>query len=369
MRLYSQLQQGQLRAMHDKAKRARLQESQRWIQTAWKKHSHRFADGDAITPQNIAPKLVSVETREHHDLFRLGRFTWSLPYTRGYGRRLRFLVMDESHGTLIGLLGLQSAPISFLPRDQHIDYPSRERKEELVNQTMDIFTLGAIPPYNRLLGGKLMVYAAASSEIYQAYQQRYVDTVSIIKKRTIAPHLVLLTTTSAYGRSSIFNRVKYPGDGTEPNRTLAFQMGCIEKDGYRKDKQNGYTKGYGNVHLDEIYPRIKEYLTQTGSDAVVGFGQGPKPVWQNINRALMKLGIQQEGLKHGIPREAWCIPLAKNVWEYLNGQETEPDYFQEPFHQMADWWKQRWLLPRSERIHDWQELRKESVLESITTSR
>lgn len=83
----------------------------------------------------------------------------------------------------------------------------------------------------------------------------------------------------------------------------------------------------------------------------------------------MKLGIQQEGLKHGIPREAWCIPLVKNVWEYLNGQETEPDYFQEPFHQMADWWKQRWLLPRSERIHDWQELRKESVLESITTSR
>ena len=364
-----QLRRGELRAMHDKAKQARLQESQAWIQRAWAKYSHRFAEGRTITPENVRPRLVQVESKEQQDLFRLGRFTWSLPYTRGYGRRLRFLVMDDHHETLMGLLGLQSAPISFLPRDRHVRYPTKERKEELVNQTMDIFTLGAIPPYDRLLGGKLMVYAAGSREVREAYQEQYGGAVTLMKERVIPAHLVLLTTTSAYGRSSIFNRVKYPGSAEE--RTVAHQLGCIDRKDYTKNKQNGYTKGYGNVHLDGIYPRIKEYLDQMGYETTKGYGQGPKPVWQNIHRALLKLKIDGKGLKHGIPREAWCIPLARNVWEYLNGEAEEPDYYQDTFQEMADWWKERWLLPRSERPgawQDWQNWRKEFVLESITTA-
>ena len=364
-----QLQRGELRAMHDKAKQARLLESQAWIQRAWAKYSSRFAEGNTITPENVKPRLVRVESKEQRDLFRLGRFTWSLPYTRGYGRRLRFLVMDDHHETLIGLLGLQSAPISFLPRDQHVRYPTKERKEELVNQTMDIFTLGAIPPYDRLLGGKLMVYAAGSREVREAYQEQYGGAVTIMRERIIPSRLVLLTTTSAYGRSSIFNRVKYPS--RVEDRTIAHQLGCIDREGYTKNKRNGYTKGYGNVHLDGIYPRIKEYLDQMGYETTKGYGQGPKPVWQNIHRALLKLKIDGKGLKHGIPREAWCIPLAKNVWEYLNGESEEPDYYQDTFQEMADWWKERWLLPRSERPgawQDWQNWRKEFVLESITTA-
>ncbi len=365
------LENGELRAMHDQAKLVRLRESQDWIQRSWLKYSDWFVDGETIIAENITPALVQVKSARERDLFRLGRFTWSLPYTRGYGRRLRFLVVDSHHGALMGLLGLQSAPISFHPRDQHIRYPSKERKEELVNQTMDIFTLGAIPPYNRLLGGKLMVYAAGSKEVREAYRERYSGVATEMKQRVIPADLVLLTTTSAYGRSSIFNRVKYPGNDAAAGRTLAFQMGCIDmnqKD-YPKDKQNGYTKGYGNVHLDKIYPRIKEYLDQHGYQVAQGYGQGPKPVWQNMTRALKNLGINPEGLKHGIPREAWCIPLAKNAWEYMNGESPKPDYYQDTFLEMTDWWKERWLLPRSERVRDWQEWRKDRVLESITTSR
>ena len=59
----------------------------------------------------------------------------------------------------MGILGLQSPPLDFSARDQQVKYPAG-RKIEMVNQTMDIFTLGAIPPYNRLLGGKLVIYAA-----------------------------------------------------------------------------------------------------------------------------------------------------------------------------------------------------------------
>lgn len=345
----------QMRAMHDEARLYRLQESQEWIRKAWLKRIHRFANGSSISPQSITPKLVKVETTEHRDLFRLARFTWSLPYSRGYGRRLRFLVIDEHHGTLMGVLGLQSAPISFLPRDQYVTYPTREHKETLVNQTMDIFTLGAIPPYNRLLAGKLMVYAAGSREIYKAYRDKYTDVTTLLKDRIIPSNLVMLTTTSAYGRSSIYNRVTYPDSSDGSRRAIAAEL--------------GYTKGYGNFHLDALYPDIKDFLIKQGIPANVGFGRGPKPVWQNITRTLTMLGIDGKGLKHGIRRQAWCVPLARNAWEYLNGQAEEPDYYDTAFEQLADWWKERWLLPRSQRISDWRDWRKESVIESITTGR
>lgn len=345
----------QMRSMHELARQARLWESQEWIQKAWMKHSHRFADGSAISPQYITPKLVQVETAEERDLFRLARFTWSLPYSRGYGRRLRFIVIDEHHGTLMGVLGLQSAPISFSPRDRRVIYPTKERKEVLVNQTMDIFTLGAIPPYSQLLASKMLVYAASSREIRQAYRAKYADATTLMKDRVIPPHLVMLTTTSAYGRSSIYNRVTYPDSSDAARRAIATEL--------------GYTEGYGNFHFDAIYPDIKDFLIKQGIPANIGFGRGPKPVWQNITRTLTMLGIDGKGLKHGIRRQAWCIPLAKNAWDYLNGEADEPDYYETTFEQLANWWQERWLLPRAQRISDWRDWRKESVLESITVSR
>ena len=38
-------------------------------------------------PDAISPRLIQVVNTEQSDLFRLARYTWSLPYSRGYGRR------------------------------------------------------------------------------------------------------------------------------------------------------------------------------------------------------------------------------------------------------------------------------------------
>ena len=345
-------ERGEFREMHFEARNAHLREAHAWIQNAWRKRSQWFANGDEIAPENIAPKLIPVETTEQQDLFRLARYTWSLPYSRGYGRRLRFLIVDEGHETLMGVLGLQSAPINFPPRDREVSYPEN-RKVELVNQTMDAFTLGAVPPYNRLLGGKLVVCAAGSKEIVDAYQERYSGTTTWIDGNTIPAHLVMVTTTSAFGRSSIYNRVTYRDPDTGDTRKVAVPL--------------GYTKGYGNFHLHEVYQDIKKFLIQQGyEDANKGYGRGPKPVWQNISKTLTMLGMSHEGLNHGIPRQAWGVPMAQNAWEYLNGEDEEPDYYDIPFERLAAWWKERWLLPRSERITDWRDWRRGAVLQSIT---
>lgn len=342
----------QVRAKHIPARNSRLRNFQQWIQATWPKRQHRFADGASVSPPFIAPALVPVETLEDRDLFRLARCTWSLPYSRGYGRRLRFLVMDEHHGTLMGVLGLQSAPIDFAPRDKEITYPD-QCKATMVNQTMDIFTLGAIPPYNHLLAAKLMIYAAASREIRDAYQERYLDATTQINGLVIPPHLVMLTTTSAFGRSSIYNRVTYPVPGSERTRKVATSL--------------GYTKGYGTLFLEDLYPYIKQYLIQCGYRPNKGFGEGPKPVWQNISKAMTLLNIS-DGLNHGIRREAWCIPLADNAKDYLSGKAEAPNYYPETFTQLAEWWRERWLLPRANRRNDWVASTKASVLDSITVT-
>ena len=344
-------EQGKFREMHREAREVQIREAQGWIEKAWCKRSCWFADGGEINPRNISPMLVEVKTTEQQDLFRLARYTWSLPYSRGYGRRLRFLVVDEGHNTLMGVLGLQSAPISFSPRDRRVEYPE-ERKVELVNQTMDAFTLGAVPPYNRLLGGKLVVAAAASREIVEAYGEKYSGATTWMDGRTIPPHLVMITTTSAFGRSSIYNRATYQDPETGSKRKLAYPL--------------GYTQGYGSVHLHREYKDIKKFLVSAGYDASQGYGSGPKPVWQNISKTLTMLGMGHEGLRHGIPREAWCIPLAENAWDYLGGQGEDPEYYDVPFERLAEWWTERWLLPRSERITDWREWRKDHVLKSIS---
>ncbi len=346
------VKQGIPREAHHKARNAHLLEAQTWIQNTWRKRSHWFANGSDITPENIAPKLLRVETAEQQDLFRLARYTWSLPYSRGYGRRLRFLVVDEGHGTLIGVLGLQSAPINFPPRDRRVSYPER-RKVELVNQTLDAFTLGAVPPYNRLLGGKLVVCAAASKEIVDAYRDKYSGTTTWLDGKTLPSHLVMVTTTSAFGRSSIYNRVNYRDAETGKHRKLAEPL--------------GYTKGYGSFHLHDVYPDIKKFLVQQGyENATLGYGRGPKPVWQNISKTLTMLGMSHEELNHGISRQAWSIALAQNAWNYLEGKETVPQYYDLPFERLATWWKHERLLPRAERIDDWREMSKSAVLQLIT---
>ena len=340
-----------IRSMHAAARQRHLADHEKWTRNAWRLRQHFFVNGADLKPEAISPRLIQVVNAQQQDLYRLARYTWSLPYSRGYGRRLRFLIVDAGHdNAVMAVLGLQSPPIDFPLRDQKIDYlPGR--KVEMVNQTMDIFTLGAVPPYNHLLAGKLAVYAAASREVREAYQSRYSEAVTQIERRILPAHLVTLTTTSAFGRSSLYNRIRYQG------REVAQRL--------------GETTGYGNVRLNavrDIYPQIKKFLIQEGYEERMGFGKGgPKEAWRNITQVMQMLGIKgDDALHHGIRREAWAVPLAENAWEYLSGQSQQPVYYQESFDELAQYWRERWMLPRSTRDGDWHNWRREQILSMIT---
>lgn len=320
------------RSRHKPAVDLELKRNQSWIRTHYHRYADYFASGHEIQPANISPVLMEVRETWQADLFRLARLTWSLPYTRGYGRRLRFLVMDDSNNKLIGVLGLQSPPLDFPARDRLFAYPE-DRKVELVNQTMDIYTLGAVPPYGQLLGGKLIALTAASNKVRQAYLRKYGRRKTEMMGRELPANLVALTTTSAFGRSSIYNRLKY-------NSELVAQP-------------IGFTEGYGSFHLIPIYPLLRDYLKQQGVPVRGGFGAGPRIVWQTCTRAFDRLGLPRELLKHGVEREVFLLPMIRNLKDFMEGHASCPMHFDRPFSSLAQWWHERWLMPRAERVDGW----------------
>lgn len=334
----------QYREIHRPSVQFHLEQHRAWLENNYPKYASYLANGDEVSPLEIKPVLIEVSTTWHENLFRLARLTWSLPYSRGYGRRLRFLVMDNSNNKLIGIVGMQSPPLDFSARDRLFSYP-QARKVEFVNQTMDIFSLGAIPPYNRLLGGKLVALAAASNEIQDAYKRKYDGRKTEMEKATLPAELVALTTTSAFGKSSIYNRLKFQ------SRLIAHSI--------------GYTEGYGSFHLAPLYPLVRDFLKRQGIVPRMGFGVGPRAVWQTCKIAFRILGVPTESLKHGIKREAFLFPLIQNLTEYMAGETNQAIYYQQPFGELSEWWRQRWLLPRLDRVDGWHTWNKDSLREML----
>jgi hypothetical protein len=337
-----------IRRLHTSSRQIELENSREWIRQALAKYRHSyFADGEHVIPEQIRPKLILVTEQWHHDLFRLARYTWALPYSQGFGRRMRYLIFDESNGKLMGIFALQSPPIGFPARDKLFDYPDN-RKTELINQTMDIHTLGALPPYARLLGGKLVALAATSNEVRQDYQTKYSGRVTQMEKRVIPAHLVALTTTSAFGRSSIYNRLKFEGD------IIAESI--------------GYTEGFGSFHLMNLYPLFKEFLESQDVDVKGGYGTGPRRKWQIMRAVLERLELPGDLLKHGVKREAFLFPLIKNLRDYMEGKDEEPIFRNLPFSDLAEYWQKRWLLPRADRVDGWHKWDSKSIASLVVVS-
>lgn len=335
-----------LRQLHAAARDLEVAARQDWLQHRLPHLLHFFADGSEVIPAQVSPVLCEVTTPKQHELFRVARLLWSLPFSPGFGRRLRFLVMDASNEKLIGILALQSPPLSFPARDRLFEYPEGE-KPELVNQTMDIQTLGSVPPYTRLLGGKLVALAAASNEVRAAYHCKYNTQKTEMTGRVLPPHLVALTTTSAFGRSSLYNRLRYQ------DILIAESL--------------GYTIGYGSFHLLELYPLFREYLEERGISTRGGYGTGPRRKWQTIIRALDQLGLPRRLLKHGIKREAFLFPLIDNLKDYMEGGTTIPLYRDLPFSDLANFWRSRWLLDRASRVDGWHEWQRDEIKSLLMT--
>lgn len=245
----------------------------------WQRVLANFADGSQIDPARIKPVLVRVESNTlENELFRFATTLWSVPVSRGFGRRLRYLVMDEYHGKLIGIFALGDPVYNLRARDQHIGWSHVERSERLVN-IMDGYIIGSMPPYSALLGGKLVTSLIGSREVSEDFRQKYGSTEGIISGTKKHARLTMVTVTSALGRSSIYNRLHLKGSNSETMVKL---------------QSVGMTDGYGHFHLsDQLFNRMRHLLMKEGHEYATKhkFGDGPNWRMRTIRVALQSLGL------------------------------------------------------------------------------
>jgi hypothetical protein len=288
-----------------------------------------IAAGGQVDPRRIKPTLVAVRRGSTEELlFRYVSKHWSIPVSSGYGRRLRFLVVDDFNEKLIGIIGLADPVINLGVRDKWIGWTS-EAKTERLRHVMDAFVIGAVPPYSSLLCGKLVAMLAASTEVRRAFEERYAGRSSLIRNREFDGQLALLTTSSALGRSSIYNRLTYQG------RPLF--------------KSIGYTQGYGEFHFaNGLYEPISRYAAVNcqGTERNKLWGKGFRNRREVIRKVLMDVGLTSELVYHGVQREVFAVPLVNGVQNFLQGKRERAAPSTKCVHTLSREFMNRWLLSR-----------------------
>lgn len=224
------------------------------------------------------------------------------------------------------------------------------RKRKIGSNMMDIIVCGSIPPYNELLGGKLVSLLACSPKVVRDYTDRYRKQISEIASRMKGrrvirdSRLVYLGTTSLYAvGSSQYNRIKAP----------------VFDNAYLEFRKMGVTEGYGTVFFSKdttaIFSKLLEQ--QDGGKKINHvFGEGTSPRFRMISRGLSSIGIRADAfLKHYSPRIVYSINLAKNTNEFLLGMDSDVDYgynldnqtdVEQKTQELIDFWYNRWLLKR-----------------------
>ncbi len=305
-----------------------------------------LAKGSEVDPWRIEPELVLADTPEDKDLVRLLLLTWwSMPPTKAYGRRFTFLIRDKQNEKLMGLVSLMSPILGMEARDRYLGV-TKENRTLVANLGLNGYRVGALPPYHELLGGKLAAMVLASREVREVYEERYRDKVTLMEKRALPPKLLYTYTTGAYGRASIYERLR----DWEGN-PLAIRI--------------GETKGQGVIHVsDAVHDLVARFLESKGRKVKRGYGGGPSQRLRHVKEACRLLGIP-DVTAHGHKRTIYLFPHVGNLREALTGEE--PQYTDRPFEELASWWKERWALPRALRalrkeVADWRTFTPEELL-------
>jgi hypothetical protein len=320
-----------IRALHEDQRRDRIQSNKAFLKTHLSELSTYFADGSDINPLAISLRLQKIEAGTFESaVFRLATLAWSVPVSNGFGRRLRYLVWDEHNNKLAGIFAIGDPVFNLSVRDKLIGWNSQDRCKRLVN-VLDAYVLGAVPPYNMLIGGKAIACLVRTREVFDDFGTKYGDMPGIISGKKKNASLLAVTTTSSLGRSSIYNRLKL--EGTEYFRGI------------------GYTQGWGHFHIsDKLFSSLRDYLRALDHPYadLNRFGQGPNWRLRTIRAALKSLGFDESMLRHGIKRQVFISEFASNSLDILRTGAGPP--MLDSLRSAQDVSRaavSRWVIPRS----------------------
>jgi len=285
---------------------------------------------EEINPLKISPRLELLERGKSNSLkrqiFNYAKSFWSVPVSVGFGRRMEYILWDDNTNKVIGIFGLCDPVIGLGVRDNFIGWNKEQKKERLYNM-LTAYILGAVPPYNQILGAKLVALSAISKQIVTDFHERYSGNKTIISKKNKPPYLVAIDTMGAFGKSAIYTRLK----------------------GW---KFIGYTKGHSHIHLTSngIYEILIEIIKKYGNKSVLSkykYGEGPNYKLRVVSEGLKILGLSKNKLTlHSIKRGYYFASLADNWKDFLLLKTNTPLLNVNSLEEQFNYWKQRWLPKR-----------------------
>ncbi|MBN1215447.1 MAG: DUF4338 domain-containing protein [Candidatus Lokiarchaeota archaeon] len=331
-----------IRNLHKVAVEAMRKKYKKKLKPIEKKLLEYIANGYEIKPNKIKPKIILVDSRhELWNLFNYIKIHWSIPISSGYGKRLTYLIFDSTTNKIMGILGLCDPVFSIKSRDNYIGWKKLDKQQNL-NMILDGFLIGAVPPYNMILGGKLIASLLFSNQIREDYKKKYQGTKSFIKERENTGELIMISTLSALGKSSIYDRIKLPNG--------------------QKFIKCGFSNGYGEFQFhgslyNEIFSFVSKYYLP--SQKIKEWGSGFRNKREVIHKFLKSIEKPQSFLRHNINREQFIIPLCKNYKQVLI-QNEEPNYYDISIEEINEFMKRRWIIPRTKRDKRYLEWKKEN---------
>ena len=227
-----------------------------------------------------------------------------------------------------------------------------QKTKHIGSSMMELNTCGAIPPYNEILGGKLVALLALSPQVVHDYKERYSNKASMIASRLKGEDvcrpadLVYVGTTSLYYvGSSQYNRLKLPKEVFSSSYDIDW-------------KKLGMTVGFGTMHISKATTLSLTEATSDGFSRINHvFGEGASPKMRLLTMAIRELlestnEDSKDFSKHAMSRIVYGACLAENTLEYLLGKDPKPEYYTDMTdyeagtQKIIDYWSSRWLKSR-----------------------
>ena len=227
-----------------------------------------------------------------------------------------------------------------------------QKTKHIGSSLMELNVCGAIPPYNEILGGKLVALLATSPQVVHDYKTRYENKASEIASRLKGQpvcrpaELVYVGTTSLYYvGSSQYNRLKIPGEVFGSDFDVVW-------------KRLGMTIGFGTMHISKATTLSLTEATSDGFNRINHvFGEGASPKMRLLTMAIRELieatnEDSKDFSKHAMSRIVYGACLASNTSDYLLGKDDRPHYYTDMeqyeagTQKIIDYWSERWLSSR-----------------------
>ena len=217
---------------------------------------------------------------------------------------------------------------------------------------LEITTCGAVTPYNRILGGKLVALLLLSPQVAADNRRRYGQEATIIRSQLKNARLVPDNTLVWLGTTSLFSH------GSSQYKRLRLPAGIVAPDQQEiRYTYLGHTTGYGTVQFADDTVRALDSLQQRrrGFRQVNSvFGEGASPRLRKLRSGLDAIGFDSKLIMlHHQGRRIYGVPLFPNAGAYLCGLEKDvpryvrsPESYDDATERIAEFWRHRWLSSR-----------------------